>query len=94
MKYLEIIELRLINHHKKILEEELHILINELNEKHKNIKIKLYYNISIDTDFSIHVLHDSGTFDPDKNGLSSLIESSLKEFGIINGSTWVEKIKS
>ena len=51
--------------------------------------MKIYCNANIDSDLSIHLLHNSDNAN-NKSPLSLQLVSALKEFGLVNHSVWVE----
>ena len=59
MKWLEIIDLRSVDSHRQLLGTQLQEFINEANEKTKKPGVKVYNCEMIDTNFSIHLFHDS-----------------------------------
>ena len=66
--------------------EQLKKMINEADKETKTKKIMAYRHVTIDSDFRIHLFHDSKTTSP--LGLS--LASVLKEFGLVNHSIWIE----
>jgi hypothetical protein len=44
----------------------------------------------IDTDFSIHLFHDSKKVEKSGSPLGLRLASALKEFGLVNHSIWIE----
>ena len=92
MKWLEIIELRSMgNNKRKLLERELKSLIKELNKETEQQAIKAYSRIALDSDVSIHLLHDSREPDISGSPLGLQLISTLKEYGLINHSVWIEE---
>ncbi len=59
MKWLEINELRTVDRNWELLKSQLQKLINEMDKKTKGQAIKSCRRVMIDTDFSIHLFHDS-----------------------------------
>jgi hypothetical protein len=49
-----------------------------------------YSSVMIDTDFSIHLFHDIMKEESTGSQLCLRIASSLKEYGLVNHSIWVE----
>jgi len=94
MKWLEIIELRSVGNNRKLFEQEFKSLIEELNRETEQGAIKVYCRIAIDSDFSIHLLHNSKKADINGSPLVMQLISSLKEYGLINHSVWEEKLSS
>jgi len=90
MNWLEIIELRSTGGNKKMLESELKKLVIELNKETKMQAIKIYGREMIDTDFSIHLIHDSINTEHSGSPIGLRVSSALKEFGLVNHSVWIE----
>ena len=90
MKWLEIIELRSIGSDRELLESQLQELINEVEEETKKKVIKAYSRVTINTDFSIHLFHDSKKVEDSGSQLGLHLASALKEFGLVNHSIWIE----
>ena len=91
MKWLEIIELRSVESNRTLLESQLQSLINEVNQEARQQKIKVYSHITVETDFSIHLYHDSKEADISGSPLGQRLASALKEFGLVNHSVWVDR---
>ena len=91
MKWLEIIELRSVGKNREFLERELKNLIEELDKETERRAIKVYSRVAVDSDFSIHLFHDSKEADIYGNPLGVHLVSILKEFGLINHSVWTEE---
>ena len=91
MKWLEIIELRSASTNLKLLEPELKSLIEELNKEPGQYALKVYSRVTVDSDFSIHLLHNSHEVDINGSPLGLHLVSILKEFGLINHSVWKEQ---
>jgi hypothetical protein len=92
MKWLEIIELRTVGDHLKIIEPELRNLIEEINTRPKERTIITYNRLALNSDFSIHLHHNSIEADIDGSPLGLHLVSILKAFGLINHSTWIEHL--
>ena len=92
MKWLEIIELRSAGSQRALLESQLQNLINnEVNQDAKQQTIKVYSHVAVETDFSIHLVHDSHRVNISGSPLGQRLASALKEFGLVNHSVWVER---
>ena len=90
MKWIEIIELRSVNSNRDLLNQELKHLIKELKQEAKQQAISVYSHIAVDSDFSIHLLHNSNDANVNGSPLGVQLVSSLKSFGLVNHSVWVE----
>ena len=90
MQWLEIIELRTSDSNRKLLESRLRELINDVILETGRQGIKLYSHGIIETDFSIHIMHDSETVEHFGSRLGLHLASALREFGLVNHGIWVE----
>jgi hypothetical protein len=90
MKWLEIIELRSSGCKRELLEPQLKKLINEVAKETEKKAVKSYSRIMIDTDFSIHLFHDSRKVENSGSRLGLRLVSALKAFGLVNHSIWTE----
>jgi len=94
MKWLEIIELRSVGGNRALLESQLQSLVNEVSHKAALQTIKVYGHVGVETDFSVHLMHDSKEADFSWSPLGLRLASMLKEYGLVNHSVWVEKRSS
>ena len=90
MKWVEIIELRAVENNQELLESQLQQLIHQVDKEANTPAIKTYHRVMLDTDVSIHLVHDSTTVERNGSPLGLRLASSLKEFGLVNHSLWVE----
>ena len=91
MKWLEIIELRSDNRNIMLLEQQLNNLSKDLKKNTEQMAIEVYSRVAVDSDFSIHLLHNSEKADINGSSLGLLLVSNLKEFGLVNHKVWIEK---
>ena len=90
MKWIESIQLRSAGSNREILESKLQRLADEVVSKRKRQVIMAFSRVSIDTDFSIHIFHDSKKVENGGSRLGLRLAAALKEFGLINHSIWME----
>jgi hypothetical protein len=90
MKWLEVIELRSMGNKRAVIESHLQDLIDEMIQEARQQKIKAYSHVTVETDFNIHLYHDSKRADINGSPLGLRLASALKEFGLVNHSVWVE----
>jgi hypothetical protein len=90
MKWLEIIELRSVDSNRDTLEAQLKRLIIEVKRESKKQAVKVYIRVLLNTDFSIHIIHDSKKIETSGSPLGLHIVSALKEVGLVNHSIWIE----
>ena len=90
MKWLEMIELRSVECHRELLESQLQQLIHDVNKETDPQAIRAYHRVTIDTDVSIHLVHESTHAERNGSPLGVRLASSLQEFGLVNHSVWIE----
>ena len=90
MKWLEVIELRTAGSNRELLESQLQELINKVDKETKKQAIKVYSHVAINTDFSIHLFHDSKKAEANGSRLGLRIAAALKDFGLVTHSIWIE----
>lgn len=59
MKWIEMIEFRSVNDNRELLESRLQELMNDVDKETNTQAITAYRRVMIDTDVSIHQVHDS-----------------------------------
>ena len=91
MAWLEIIEIRAVGNNRDLLESQLNSLINQLNQERTLNNVKIYKHVLLETDFSIHLFHDSQKSDTCCSSICMQLVPSLKNFGLVNHAVWVEK---
>ena len=65
-------------------------LINEAAREGKIQATVVYKHVMINNGFSIHLNHDTKKVDNGGSQLGLSIAASLKEYGLVNHSIWVE----
>jgi len=93
MKRLEIIELRTSGRDPELLKSHIKKIIEQVEVELKEPAAKAYTRVMLDTDFSIHLFHDSENYESNGSALGLRIADSLKEFGLVNHSIWIEMYK-
>ena len=94
MKWLEIIELRSVSRNQELLESQLQRLVNKVDNEANEQAIKAYSRVMRDTNFSLHLYHDSELIEFGGSLLGLRITSSLKEFGLVNHTIWIEMLNT
>ncbi len=94
MKWLEIIELRTTSRNSDSTEKQIINLVNQFKSERCECTIKVYRNGIVDTDFSIHLQHNSQVDGSFISSLSEQIVSVLKEFGLTNYTKWIPRNSS
>ena len=87
---LEIIDLRSGSVKSKELAAELEQLVHSLAQNSDSEKIKIYTHLHYSTDFSLHLFYKIADKDHLNNQLGLRLASSLKEYGLVNHSIWIE----
>ncbi len=90
MKWIEIIEIRTADSNREQLKSQIQELINESDKEIKKLKIKVYSRVMLDTDFSIHLFHNSKEIESSGSQLGLRLSSAFKEFGLVNHCIWAE----
>ena len=90
MAWLEIIEIRSLGGNREILKTQLQDLINDLSKEAELWSVKIYRQVILETDFSIHLFHDSEKPETGCSTICSRLVSSLKDFGFVNHTVWIE----
>lgn len=91
MTWLEIIEIRAVASNLEFLESQLKNLICALKQETTLRSVKVYHHVALESDFSIHLFHNSQKTDTKCSSICSQIVPSLKDFGLVNHTVWIEK---
>ena len=91
MVWLEIIEIRAVGNNREMLELQLTNLVEELHQNANLMAIKVYRHAVLETDFSIHLFHDSQEVESECSSICIQLVQALKVFGLENHTVWVEK---
>lgn len=90
MSWLETIEIRSAGNRKKLIEAQLEYLISSIDKGTRGTTTIIYKLATMETDFSIHLLHNSGNVGHDGSLLGQHLASALKEFGLVSHRVWIE----
>lgn len=93
MKWIEIIELRSPGNTRKQLEMHQDELTSQVERKTDKQTVKFYTSMLVDTDFSVHIFHDSSKANAKGSPLGIRLVSALKPYGLVNHTIWIEKQK-
>ncbi len=94
MKWIEIIELRSAGNTPKQLKTLLQEFMDQVEKNTEKYSVKFYTHMMIDTDFSIHLFHDSNKVENSGSSLGIRLVSALKSYGLVNHTIWIEKQKN
>ena len=90
MKWLEIIELRSAGVDREELNEKLVDLITEVEEHNREQDVRTFSKAVLNTDFSIHLYHESEALPGNGSTLGLNLAAACREFGLVNHSIWME----
>ena len=91
MKWLEIIDLRIGSDDRRALEPYLNSLCSDLESDPNHPKFRIYENSDIESDLSIHLFHSTKKPDQKQSALGYHIASTLRTFGLVSHTTWMER---
>ena len=94
MKWLEIIEIQSVGNYQALVELNLMNLLNEFKSNKKDQTIKVYSNVSVVTDFSIHISNESNKVSVQGSDLGTRLVSMLKAFGLVNYTIWIDRFSN
>jgi hypothetical protein len=89
MKWVEIIQLRSTGCNKNFLKTELLKLAEENKKIAKKREVMAYGRFLVDTDYTIHIFHETANVERDGSSLGLRLVSALRAFGLVNHSLWV-----
>jgi hypothetical protein len=90
MKWIELIQLRSAGSNREMLETNLKMLIDEVGGKRQKQVIMAFSRVSLDTDFSIQIFHESKKVENGGSCLGLHLAAALREFGLVHHSIWME----
>ncbi|MEJ2194014.1 MAG: hypothetical protein P8X73_04045 [Ignavibacteriaceae bacterium] len=91
MAWLEIIEIRTAGSNRELLASQLRSLRNELKKNADLKDVKIYRRAMLETDYCIHLFHSSKKVVIGCSPICSQLTQSLKDFGLVNHTVWIEK---
>ncbi len=91
MNWIEIISLRSNGNIQKSLIPELLKPVPEDKEREGLVSMKIYKNAWVDTDMSIYLHWESTKVGQQGSGMGLRLAQTLREFGLVNHSAWVEE---
>jgi hypothetical protein len=89
MKWIEVILLRSMETNRETVETKLRRLIAMENKTDNQRMVQIYCRILVESDFCIHLVHDSEKVEHGGSRLALRLVNALKEFGLVNHSIWV-----
>ena len=92
MKWLEIVEIRSIRSKRETLKAEMQELMKDEGKMmDEGQAIKIYNHVTVDSDFNIHLFHDSENVETSGSSLGLYLASFLKKHGLVNHSIWIQE---
>ena len=89
MKWLEIIHIRTSEKKSERLVEELTKITSKLSEAEDEANVVLFRNSQLPTDFSLHLIHQSGPVRRTKSNIGQVLSAMAREYGLVNHTVWV-----
>jgi hypothetical protein len=90
MKWIEVIEVRSVSSSREEVESQLRKLVEEVSGEIDRRAIKTFYRPLLDTDFAVHLIHESEDMDNMGSSLGQHLVSCFKESGLVSHRTWIE----
>ena len=90
MNWFEVIHLRITERETEKFVPIVQQLVDEAVKEGSCREIKMYRRALVDTDLSILLYHDTIKIEKNGSSLGLRIASALKEFGMVNHTTWFE----
>ncbi len=91
MNWIEIITLRSNGNVQKSLIPELLEPVGEDKETKGLLSMKIYKNAWVDTDISLYLHWESTNVEQQGSAMGLRLAQTLREFGLVNHSAWVEE---
>ena len=92
MKWIEVVQLRAAGSNRVMIVSKLKQLTRTIGHNSRPHTIITYSRALVDTDYSIHIIHDSGKVEAQGSPLGLQLANTLKVFGLVNHSVWGEII--
>ncbi len=90
MSWFEVIHLRTTERETEKIVPIIQQLVGEAVEEGSCQEIKMYRRALVDTDLSILLYHDTIKIEKNGSSLGLRIASALKDYGMVNHTTWLE----
>ncbi len=90
MKWIEVVQLRVADGNRNMMASKLKQLTCTIGNNSRPQEIVTYSRALIDTDYSIHIIHDSDKVEGQGSPLGLQLATVLKAFGLVNHSVWGE----
>ena len=90
MRWHEVIHLRVIDQEYDRLISIFTQLLDEIHEKERYLKVKLFRRAQIETDVCFHLLHESNNAEVAGSPVGLRLAEALKPFGMVNHTVWTQ----
>jgi hypothetical protein len=90
INWIEIIELRSGGARNELEETYLNYLINEISKSMKQVSVKIFNHATLESDYSIHLYHNSNHIEKSGSSVGLHLVSELKNYAMVNHSIWAE----
>jgi hypothetical protein len=90
MKYLELIRLRTTGHYYDEIIQVLMETTDRKKSKDNHCDMHFFKNTPLKTDFLVVIAHETDMIDPHGSRIGQELCDVLKNFGLINHTTWTE----
>ncbi len=88
MSWLEVIHLRMTDLQSEQCKRTVKHLVAEARREGVCRTVKMYRRALVETDLSIHLIHDTQQVEANGSSLGLRIASALKKFGMIHHTVW------
>lgn len=88
MRWHEVIHLRVIDQEYDRLLPIFTQLLEEIQEKERCLKVKLFKRAQIETDVCLYLLHESNNVEVVGSAVGLRLVEALKPFGMVNHTVW------
>ena len=89
MKWVEVILIRSVEINREKLESKLRRLIAMDSKTDHQRMVHVYSRVLVESDFCIHLVHDSEKVEHSGSRLALRLVTALKEFGLVNHNVWI-----
>lgn len=88
--WLEVIQIRMTEHELRRWNSMFEQLFDQIREKERCRKVKVFKRALLETDVCLHLYHDSENVEANGSQLGLHIAAALKAFGMVNHTVWSE----
>lgn len=68
---------------------ELTILLSDMQKNSGGLDVTLYRHADVPSDFSLHLIHQTGSKQLKSSKIGEMLSSVAREFGMVNHNIWV-----